>query len=156
MFSCFASCCCLIHSLTLFLRLLPSPVQELKGLTVVLDTTPAPFCIELAALAARREYLNMEKWLSDQFTAKGSGFMQSTVSFLDSKLRSEQPALQVRCERGLMRVRAGGEAGRSGGYVGQSRRNMAACAEQHGSSCSCRASSWHALLHCGSCGAWPG
>lgn len=72
------------------------PLQELKGLTVVLDTSPAPsFCLELAALAARREYLNLEKWLSDQFTAKGSAFMQSAVSFLDSKLRSEQPALQV-------------------------------------------------------------
>lgn len=35
--------------------------QELKGLTVVLDATPAPFCLELAALAARREYLNLEK-----------------------------------------------------------------------------------------------
>lgn len=70
-------------------------MQELKGLTVVLDATPAPFCLELAALAARREYLNLEKWLSDQFTAKGSAFMQSAVAFLDSKLRSEQPALQV-------------------------------------------------------------
>ncbi len=36
------------------------------------------------------------RWLSDQFTAKGSGFMQASVSFLDGKLRSEQPALQVR------------------------------------------------------------
>ncbi|KAL4458253.1 hypothetical protein ABPG75_013118 [Micractinium tetrahymenae] len=69
--------------------------QELKGLTVVLDAAAAPFCLELAALAARREYLNLEKWLSDQFTAKGSGFMQSAVAFLDSKLRNEQPALQT-------------------------------------------------------------
>ncbi len=39
----------------------PLDLQELKGLTVVLDATPAPFCLELAALAARREYLNLEK-----------------------------------------------------------------------------------------------
>ena len=50
--------------------------QELKGLTVVLDSTPTPFCLELAALAARREYLNLEKWLTEQFTAKGVAFMQ--------------------------------------------------------------------------------
>lgn len=69
--------------------------QDIKGLTVVLDATPTPFCLELAALAARREYLNLEKWLTDSFTAKGSAFMQSAVSFLDAKLRSEQPALQT-------------------------------------------------------------
>ena len=67
---------------------------------MVLDATPPPFCIELAALAARREYLNLEKWLSDQFTAKGSSFMQATVAFLDSRLRAEQPALQVRRQAG--------------------------------------------------------
>lgn len=39
---------------------------------------------------------HLRRWLSDQFTAKGSGFMQASVSFLDGKLRSEQPALQVR------------------------------------------------------------
>ena len=42
----------------------------------MLDAGPAPFCLELAALAARREYLNLDKWLADQFTAKGSAFMQ--------------------------------------------------------------------------------
>lgn len=40
------------------------------------------------------------RWLSDQFTAKGSAFMQASVSFLDGKLRSEQPALQVRWRSG--------------------------------------------------------
>lgn len=62
---------------------------------MVLGATPAPFCLELGALAARREYLNLEKWLADQFTAKGSQFMQATVAFLDARLRSEQPALQT-------------------------------------------------------------
>lgn len=35
--------------------------QELKALTMVLDSTPYSFAIDLAALAARREYLNLEK-----------------------------------------------------------------------------------------------
>jgi hypothetical protein len=32
-------------------------------LTTVLDATPPSFSVDLAALAARREYLNLEKWL---------------------------------------------------------------------------------------------
>lgn len=40
--------------------------EELKALTVVLDATPFEFAVELAALAARREYLNVEKWLQER------------------------------------------------------------------------------------------
>ena len=50
----------------------PAPPQELKALTTVLDSSPPPFCLELAALAARREYLNLDKWLGEQFSAKGA------------------------------------------------------------------------------------
>ena len=63
--------------------------QELRALSAVLEATPAPFCLELAALAARREYLNLEKWLCDQFTSRGVTFMQASVSFLDAKLRED-------------------------------------------------------------------
>lgn len=51
---------------------MPAPPQELKALTTVLDSSPPPFCLELAALAARREYLNLDKWLGEQFSAKGA------------------------------------------------------------------------------------
>ena len=63
--------------------------QDLRALPVVLDATSAPFCFELASLGARREYLNLEKWLSEQFSSRGVGFMQSAVSFLDAKLQPE-------------------------------------------------------------------
>ena len=63
--------------------------QELRALSEVLEATPAPFCLELAALAARREYLNLEKWLCDQFAGRGVTFMQASVSFLDAKLRED-------------------------------------------------------------------
>jgi CCR4-NOT transcription complex subunit 1 len=63
--------------------------RELKALPAVLDATPTPFCTELAALASRREYLNLEKWLADQFHTRGVSFMQATVAFLDSKLRDD-------------------------------------------------------------------
>jgi CCR4-NOT transcription complex subunit 1 len=56
--------------------------QELRSLTEVLNGTPTPFCLELAALASRREYLNLEKWLGEQFGSRGVGFMQDTVKFL--------------------------------------------------------------------------
>ena len=40
--------------------------QELKALSVLLQTNLFPFVIDLAVLASRREYLNLDKWLSDQ------------------------------------------------------------------------------------------
>ena len=51
-------------------------VQELKALTDVLEATPFAFALELAALAARREYLNLEKWLQERMAAHGLPFMQ--------------------------------------------------------------------------------
>ncbi|KAK9824056.1 hypothetical protein WJX72_007392 [[Myrmecia] bisecta] len=71
--------------------------QELKGLAIVLDNTPFPFCIELAALAARREYLNLEKWLQERIVAHQAAFMQATIKFLEAKLaeQHEQEAHQL-------------------------------------------------------------
>ena len=40
--------------------------QDLKALSVLLQTNLFPFVIDLAVLASRREYLNLEKWLNDQ------------------------------------------------------------------------------------------
>ena len=40
--------------------------QDLKALSVLLQTSLFPFVIDLAVLASRREYLNLEKWLNDQ------------------------------------------------------------------------------------------
>lgn len=63
--------------------------HELKAMAHALDVTPAPFCLELAALAARREYLNLEIWLGEQCAARGAAFMQSAVAFLECKLRDD-------------------------------------------------------------------
>ena len=59
--------------------------QELKALTTVLDATPADFAVDLAALAARREYLNLEKWLSEAITARGRPFVLECLRFLRVK-----------------------------------------------------------------------
>lgn len=42
---------------------------HLQILSVALDSTPFSFSLDLAALASRREYLNMEKWLHDKIVA---------------------------------------------------------------------------------------
>ena len=40
-------------------------VEERKELLLVLETRPFSFAIELAALAARREFLNLEMWMGN-------------------------------------------------------------------------------------------
>ena len=55
--------------------------QDLKALTDVLEATPFAFALELAALAARREYLNLEKWLQERLTAHGVPFVQASFFF---------------------------------------------------------------------------
>ncbi|KAL3683907.1 hypothetical protein R1sor_001929 [Riccia sorocarpa] len=56
--------------------------QELKILPVILDTTPFPFAIDLAALASRREALNLEKWLQDNITIHRDIFFEACLKFL--------------------------------------------------------------------------
>jgi len=64
--------------------------QELKVLTLVLESTPFAFSIDLASLAARREYLNLEKWLQGNFNARGLPFVAACLMFL--RQRATQPA----------------------------------------------------------------
>lgn len=56
--------------------------QDLKALSAVLDRAPHAFAVELAALAARREYLNLEKWLQERCAASGAQFVGTCVRFL--------------------------------------------------------------------------
>jgi len=59
--------------------------QELKSLTAILDSTPATFSVDLAALAARREYLNLEKWCGDMIQSRGRPFVADCLRFLRIK-----------------------------------------------------------------------
>lgn len=61
--------------------------QELKALTLVLESTPVYFSVELAALAARREYLNLEKWLNDRIMLHGLPLVQTVLTYLDQKVQ---------------------------------------------------------------------
>jgi CCR4-NOT transcription complex subunit 1 len=47
----------------------------------VLESTPFQFSVELAAIAARRDFLNLEKWLQDNLTIHRDSFFQVWVVF---------------------------------------------------------------------------
>ncbi|KAG2469637.1 CNOT1 protein, partial [Polypterus senegalus] len=57
--------------------------QDLKSLSMLLNGTPFAFVIDLAALASRREYLKLDKWLTDKIREHGVSFRApSMVSFI--------------------------------------------------------------------------
>ncbi|KAI9272225.1 CCR4-Not complex component, Not1-domain-containing protein [Helicostylum pulchrum] len=64
-------------------------VHELKILPTILDIQPFLFTIDLAALATRREYLNLEKWLQEKINEHGEPFSQACLKFLGKKVRAK-------------------------------------------------------------------
>lgn len=60
--------------------------QDFKGLPQILDSKPFTFTIDLAALASRREYLNLEKWMQDRIRKDGEPFIAATLEFLNEKV----------------------------------------------------------------------
>lgn len=55
--------------------------QDLKALSMLLNGTPFAFVIDLAALASRREYLKLDKWLTDKIREHGEPFIQACMTF---------------------------------------------------------------------------
>ncbi|KAI8909736.1 CCR4-Not complex component, Not1-domain-containing protein [Gorgonomyces haynaldii] len=62
--------------------------QELKALEAILECRPFGFAIDLAAIASRREYLNLEKWLRDHIAEHGDAFYRSCLDFLNEKVNA--------------------------------------------------------------------
>lgn len=56
--------------------------QDLKALHLLLNASPFIFVVDLACLASRREYLKLDKWLTDKIRDHGEPFIQATVGFL--------------------------------------------------------------------------
>ncbi|XP_065678715.1 CCR4-NOT transcription complex subunit 1 isoform X1 [Hydra vulgaris] len=56
--------------------------QDLKALSILLNSSPFSFVIDLAALASRREYLKLDKWLADKLREHQEPFTQALVNFL--------------------------------------------------------------------------
>ncbi|KAF8510218.1 Not1-domain-containing protein [Hysterangium stoloniferum] len=66
--------------------------QDLKILDALLDVRPFTFALDVAALASRREYLNLDKWLLDNISNHGADFLRSVIDFLEFKTSSEKTA----------------------------------------------------------------
>ncbi|TFK46033.1 Not1-domain-containing protein [Heliocybe sulcata] len=64
--------------------------QDLKILDSLLEVRPFTFALDVAALASRREYLNLDKWLADNVNNHGAEFLHSVIEFLDIKMESEK------------------------------------------------------------------
>ena len=59
--------------------------QDLKALSAALDRAPHALAVELAALAARREYLNLEKWRQARAAGSGAPFAAACLRFLRAR-----------------------------------------------------------------------
>ncbi|KAJ7236727.1 Not1-domain-containing protein [Mycena haematopus] len=64
--------------------------QDLKILESLLEVRPFVFALDVAALASRREYLNLDKWLADNVAQHGGEFLHSVILFLEQKMDSEK------------------------------------------------------------------
>ena len=52
---------------------------------MLLNATPFAFVIDLACLASRREYLKLDKWLSDKIREHGVSYSLSSFQFCSIK-----------------------------------------------------------------------
>ncbi|CAO3700331.1 unnamed protein product [Rhizopus stolonifer] len=64
-------------------------VQELKILPDILDHRPFMFAIDLAALASRLDYVNLEKWVQGKINEHGSTFCTACLVLLSTKIEDE-------------------------------------------------------------------
>ncbi|KNC49335.1 CCR4-NOT transcription complex subunit 1 [Thecamonas trahens ATCC 50062] len=71
-------------------------VQDNKGIAVLLDQAEPDFAfaLDIAALAARRDYLNLDKWLLDSISRHGPAFMAACIAFLRSRAFGETPGTE--------------------------------------------------------------
>ena len=51
-----------------------------------METKYYHFAIDLASLASRRDYLNLDKWLQDHIKSDGELFLTACLEFLDEKV----------------------------------------------------------------------
>lgn len=59
--------------------------QDLKALSLLLNAQPFPFVVDLACLAYRREFLKLDKWLTDKIRDHGEPFISACVKFLQRR-----------------------------------------------------------------------
>lgn len=62
----------------------------LQILEPLLEVRPFIFALDVAALASRREYLNLDKWLADNINQHGAEFLHAVIEFLELKAQNEK------------------------------------------------------------------
>jgi CCR4-NOT transcription complex subunit 1 len=58
---------------------------EVQILDSLLEVRPFTFALDVASLASRREYLNLDKWLADNIATHGAEFLHAVITFLGSQ-----------------------------------------------------------------------
>lgn len=70
-------------------------MQELKLLREMLASSDYSFVLDLAALANRREFLNLEKWLPGIIAADQGNVVSALTMMLDRRVAGEAGAGQL-------------------------------------------------------------
>jgi len=81
--------------------------QELRCLSDLLEIRNATFVLDVASLAARREYLNLEKWLQEMITKYGGEFWGECYRFLRVKADAEYVASRENQKPTMVNLRVG-------------------------------------------------
>ncbi|XXQ38247.1 CCR4-Not complex component Not1 C-terminal domain-containing protein [Plasmodiophora brassicae] len=72
-----------------FLTRILDIAQDLKdALTVILEAQPFQFAIDLAILASRRDFLNLDKWLQLRLVEHGNSFATACLDYVASAITS--------------------------------------------------------------------
>jgi CCR4-NOT transcription complex subunit 1 len=74
--------------------------QDLKALHLLLNASSHVFIIDLACLASRREFLKLDKWLSDKIREHGEPFLASLLKVLNRRV----PIIFGKPEEGLSKT----------------------------------------------------
>ncbi|KAF6255467.1 hypothetical protein COO60DRAFT_1641476 [Scenedesmus sp. NREL 46B-D3] len=95
-------------------------VLEVKGLSSALDQAPPPLAVELAALAAQRKLLDLDKWLAGRLSRDtNSGlFMTASLTFLEVQLAAIADGRLAAAERAPATSGRGGAAAGGPGTAG--------------------------------------
>ena len=63
--------------------------NDYRLLADIIDSRSYFYALDVAALAGRREYFNLEKWLENTTAAQGSAFVRAALEFVGHKVRHD-------------------------------------------------------------------
>lgn len=81
--------------------------QDLRCLSDLLEAQNAGFVLDVAALAARREYLNLDKWLQEMINKYEGDFVMQCYRFLHMKAEAEYTQAREGSKPTMVSLRVG-------------------------------------------------